>query len=103
FNDDAGGSLRSRISFPVVEGETYSIRILGSPLDYGLTGLEYYFLENAVFGDVNNDNSIDLLDISPFVDAITYQEYIPSADTNYDGEVDLLDVDSFVGFLTSNF
>ncbi|MEM9411064.1 MAG: hypothetical protein AAGA30_08120 [Planctomycetota bacterium] len=102
FNDDAGGSLRSRTSFPVVEGETYSIKIVGGPMNYGLTGLEYYFLENALFGDINNDNSVDLLDISPFVEAITNQEYIPSADTNYDGEVDLLDVNSFVNLLASD-
>ena len=51
-------------------------------------------------GDVNGDGTIDLLDVAPFVDALTSGTFVPEADVNCDGEVNLLDVNPFVDLLT---
>ena len=51
-------------------------------------------------GDVNGDGNVDLLDVGPFVDAITGGTFSCEADINEDGNVDLLDVGPFVTLLT---
>ena len=56
-------------------------------------------LSDVIKGDVNGDGVVNLLDVSPFIDALTSSEFIPEADTNCDGEVNLLDVASFVDLL----
>ena len=53
-----------------------------------------------ILGDVNGDGEVNLLDVAPFVDAITNGIYIEEADLNLDGVVDLLDVQPFVDLLT---
>lgn len=50
-------------------------------------------------GDVNGDGVVDLLDVSPFIDALGGGTYVPEADTNCDDEVNLLDVSSFIDLL----
>jgi hypothetical protein len=50
-------------------------------------------------GDVNGDGIVDLLDVAPFVDAITNGLDICEADVNEDEAVDLLDVAPFVDIL----
>ncbi len=54
----------------------------------------------VLLGDVNGDGVVNLLDVAPFVDAITNGIYIPEADINQDGVVDLLDVQPFVDILS---
>lgn len=56
--------------------------------------------EKFLVGDMNCDGSIDLLDVQPFVDAITAGEFSEKADVNEDGEVNLLDVQPFITLLT---
>ncbi len=51
-------------------------------------------------GDVNLDGVVNLLDVDPFVDALSNGDFIQEADTNCDGVVNLLDVDSFVELLS---
>ena len=58
--------------------------------------LDFEFL----LGDVNCDGVVTLLDVGPFVDAITSGIFNPKADINGDGTVDLLDIDPFVNILT---
>ena len=55
----------------------------------------------AILGDVNCDGSVDLLDVSPFIDLITSGEFESKADINQDGAVNLLDVSPFIDLLTS--
>ena len=50
-------------------------------------------------GDVNCDGMVNLLDIEPFVDAISNDGFDPKADINDDGADDLLDVAGFVALL----
>ena len=56
----------------------------------------------VIIGDVNQDGSVDLLDVAPFVDAISNSEYQIEADMNEDGSVDLLDVSGFIDVLSGN-
>jgi len=55
----------------------------------------------GLIGDVNCDGTVDLLDIGPFVAAITDGVFLTKADINGDGTVDLLDVGPFVTLLTA--
>ena len=50
-------------------------------------------------GDVNGDNTVNLLDVAPFVAAIADGDYLPVADINCDNSVDLLDVAPFIELL----
>ena len=52
-------------------------------------------------GDLNGDGAVDLLDVAPFVDAITASTYSFAADVNGDGEVNLLDIAPFVEAISS--
>ena len=53
-------------------------------------------------GDVNQDGTVNLLDVAPFVDVILEGNYQAEADTNQDGLVNLLDVAPFVELLSGN-
>jgi hypothetical protein len=55
----------------------------------------------CLLGDMNLDSAINLLDVAPFVAAITNGEYICEADINEDLSVDLLDVAPFVMILSA--
>ncbi len=51
-------------------------------------------------GDLNRDGAVDLLDVTPFVDALAKSVFSCEADINQDGALDLLDVDPFVQLLS---
>ena len=55
-----------------------------------------------LLGDVNCDGIVNLLDVGPFVDAITSSKFVPKADINDDGMVNLLDVAPFVALLSDS-
>jgi len=101
FNDDAGGSTGSRISFPVEQGVLYSVRIVSNPVEFGNTRFDYQTLAGATIGDLNSDGLISLLDVAPFVAQLSNEEYDALADTNQDGDVNLLDIQPFVDLLTN--
>ena len=50
-------------------------------------------------GDVNLDGAINLLDVGPFVERLSENEFQAEADVNCDGAVNLLDVGPFVMLL----
>ncbi|MEM9410617.1 MAG: dockerin type I domain-containing protein [Planctomycetota bacterium] len=52
-----------------------------------------------LFGDVNRDENVDLLDVAPFVNTLTSSQYQIEADVNQDGVLDLLDVDLFASLV----
>lgn len=54
-----------------------------------------------LLGDVNMDGIVNLLDVAPFVAAITTGTFVAEADINQDGNVDLLDVAPMVDILTN--
>ena len=49
-----------------------------------------------LLGDVNQDGSINLLDIGPFIDLVSNGGFQLEADMNQDGAVNLLDIGPFV-------
>ena len=51
-------------------------------------------------GDVNNDGLVNLLDVAPFVEAISSGLFVLAADVTEDGFVNLLDVGPFVKLLS---
>lgn len=53
-----------------------------------------------ITGDVNGDGSVNLLDVSPFVDLLSNGGFNPAADITGDGVVNLLDVSGFVQLLS---
>lgn len=55
---------------------------------------------SVIKGDVNGDGVVDLLDVGPFVDALSGGTFIAEADVNCDGEISLLDVGPFVELLS---
>ena len=65
--------------------------------------------ENSLFvgppvllGDSNFNGSVDFLDISSFIDALSSGDYLPEADCNEDNAVDFLDVGPFIAILSGN-
>ncbi len=64
--------------------------------------VSYRFAQNnaILLGDTNLDGSIDLLDVSPFVDVLSAGSYQAEADIDCNGEVNLLDVAPFIDLLT---
>ena len=55
-----------------------------------------------VLGDVNCDGVVNLLDVNPFIAALSSGQYNEKADTNQDGVVNLLDVEPFIAILSGN-
>ena len=64
-------------------------------IDIGIIDNLQYNLFGTL-GDVNCDGSVDLLDVSPFVNLIARKDFDTKADVNQDGVVNLLNVAPFV-------
>ena len=60
-------------------------------------------ISGFLLGDVNQDGSVNLLDVAPFVELIQSGEYLAEADINQDGFVNLLDVSLFVELVTQGY
>ena len=93
LNDGIGIFEGSAIEINDVFGGSLPIPTSYIPIQLAL---DFEFL----LGDVNCDGVVTLLDVGPFVDAITSGIFNPKADINGDGTVDLLDIDPFVNILT---
>ena len=77
----------------VVDENGDPILLIGSPGIW--TGFS-----SVLVGDINCDGVVDLLDVGPFVDLLTTNEFSDKADINGDAIVDLLDVGPFVDLLS---
>ena len=71
-----------------------------APSDFDNLAIPAFMGEDVLLGDVNGDGEVNLLDVGPFVAAITSGVYIPEADINGDLLVNLLDVGPFVDLLS---
>ena len=100
---DAATGLMDTFSVPVSgSGSSLELRMIAN-----FAFLAYAFDNIAVttaggdglVGDVNCDGVVDLLDVGPFVDAITTGVFSAKADIDGNGVVDLLDVGPFVALL----
>ena len=56
----------------------------------------------VLLGDLNGDGIVTLLDIAPFVKAISSGVYNPAGDINGDNQVDLLDISGLIQFIQGN-
>lgn len=57
---------------------------------------------SAGLGDVNNDFTVDFLDITPFIAAVSNGTLLCEADVNQDGAVDFLDIVPFIAILSGS-
>ncbi|HEY1377964.1 MAG TPA: dockerin type I domain-containing protein, partial [Gemmataceae bacterium] len=66
----------------------------------GTSGGDYTLATHRLFGDVDGDGDVDLLDLNPLVPAlfgvVGQPNYNPAFDFEGDGDVDLLDLNQFV-------
>ena len=92
-SDDAnGGTVLGHAFYSVFEFDWTPILGEGA---FRLNSIAPDFL----LGDVNCDGVVNLLDVAPFVEALTSGEFNEKADVNEDGVVNLLDVQPFVSLL----
>lgn len=52
-----------------------------------------------IIGDVNQDDTVNFLDISPFISVLSASGFQDEADINRDEEVNFLDISPFIGLL----
>ena len=71
-----------------------------NPSDFDNFAIPAFVGDDILLGDVNGDGEVNLLDVGPFVNAITSGVFVPEADINGDGIVNLLDVAPFIELLT---
>ena len=89
-----GGSLSSTVCFGEdLAGNVYICDLFGGEIFKIVDG------SVALLGDANGDGTVNLLDVDPFVQAISGSGYSYASDTNQDGQVNLLDVSAFVELL----
>ncbi|MEM9411530.1 MAG: hypothetical protein AAGA30_10475 [Planctomycetota bacterium] len=90
----------------LVPGNLYRISVVSEAYSIGAethsSGATVCLRSKLLVGDVNQDDTVDLLDIGPFVETISNGTYSVAADINCDGLVNLLDVDDFVQLLAGN-
>lgn len=102
YTIDGGGGFSSAGSFEL-EG-TIGQHDAGPTMIGGAFSLTGGFwtgsTDEVLLGDLNGDGVVNLLDVAPFVDAVSNGDYVPEADINGDGVVNLLDVEPFVALLS---
>jgi hypothetical protein len=97
FLNNPGGAL----FIPIYGTETINANIVDTPTPF--TGMAIRITgpnDMILKGDVNGDGQVNLLDVAPFVAAVSSGQFIPEADVNCDGAVNLLDVSPFVALLS---
>ena len=57
---------------------------------------------DAILGDINNDGTVDFLDVGPFVNLLLRGSYSANADFDRNGIVDFQDIAPFVNTLQPN-
>ena len=58
-------------------------------------------VDSSLMGDLNNDGSLDILDLVALANLILDSEYLTSGDMNQDGQLDILDIVSLVNVILS--
>ena len=56
----------------------------------------------GLLGDVNQDGTVDFLDISPFIATLSSGQFACEADIDQNGEVNFLDIAPFIALLSGN-
>ena len=55
--------------------------------------------DNSLFGDLNNDGTINVLDVVLVVNIALSGEYNQSADMNQDGSINILDIVQIINII----
>ena len=84
---ELGGQLNADGTFSGPDSVVMDDFIFGEPIP-------------VLLGDIDRSESVDLLDVAPFIDLLVWGAFDIAADINQDGEVDLLDVEPFINLLT---
>lgn len=110
--DDSSADARSSIAEGIVWSDqnawisvsesTTSIQLnagaenseINSPADFTVTGAA------VLLGDVNMDETVDFLDISPFISLLSSDVFQAEADVDGSGAVDFLDISPFIAILS---
>ena len=99
-----GGFIDLTIDASLV-GQIYQIGFLNTASNFVPSGVIYDNVSvieapDCLVGDLDGSGDINLLDVTPFVEALTNGTVSCEADINGDGAVDLLDVGPFVDLLS---
>lgn len=99
--DAALNNLRGFFEGQIAELIVYDRILSASELDLINSYVAQKWTEEAkpILGDVNCDGSVNLLDVAPFVEAVSTGIFSVKSDINEDGFVNLLDVQPFVDLL----
>ena len=69
-------------------------------VDNGRFGLKIGNVQNLLNGDLNNDNTLNVLDVVLMVNIILDDNtYLPDADLNLDGAINVLDVINLINLI----
>ena len=95
-DDNCDGDTCDPNENPYDEITTYWVQFTSDISDFN-SGAGFFAI-----GNLNGDDTVDLLDVAPFVAQIASGEYRYQADINCDGAVNLLDVDPFIQVLAGD-
>ena len=56
-------------------------------------------MENNIFGDINNDELVNILDVILVVNLVLTENYDQIADINSDNEINILDIVTIVNLI----
>ncbi len=98
FLNNPGGAF----FIPIFGMATINANMLDLPTPYTGQSIRIASASDVIKGDVNMDGVVNLLDVGPFVDAVSTGTFIAEADVDCNGVVNLLDVGPFVDLLTGN-
>ena len=94
------------VIFSDSEGQTADIAVEDGDIlkylgfnKYALNGVEYPL---AVAGDVNDDNEVDVRDITALIDIIMNSGTNPRADVNGDQEIDVRDITALIDIIMAS-
>ena len=107
FGDDTGDGFGRSVSAADFNGDGISDLVVtanGDDNNGFISGSARVFVGQLTYtlGDVNRDGAVNLLDVGPFVEALTSQAYQYEADLDGNCEVNLLDVAPFVSVLAGS-
>lgn len=103
FTDAAPDSFDfGMLAFHANSNQFGSSNTAGDPdngIDFSNIRVETSFGGNFLLGDVNQDGSVNFLDISAFIAVLSGGGFQAEADTNEDGSVNFLDISAFIALL----
>lgn len=101
FDEAPGSALESYPSAVDISGNLLAVGSNFAQNTMGYRGEFFLYDFGRLIGDVNRDGAINLIDVGPFVDALSGSYFQFEADINEDGAVNALDISPFVDLLNN--